>query len=259
MSTELVLPNPIAQVRQLRLAAARPAIFLSASVPVALEANRYMQADRVSIQEENERFTGGVRPERVRAAVSALTRVAMQHGLRLVFGAHPTISPMVLQAAMSMDALDESVLVFQSDAYRTLIPSQTLSLANWSKGRLVLTEQQPEAPRAPPHPGLKYRHPFPSSLKFMRELMMKTPGIVGGVFIGGLSGVEDEAALLGAARKRVKRYAIASTGGAAAVLAQQAGYHGTLGDPRILSNVLSYTVVASQIVQDLLLPSARGP
>ena len=56
----------------------------------------------------------------------------------------------------------------------------------------------------------------------MRALMLKTPGLCGAVFIGGMDGTEDEADLFESMHSRLPRYAIASTGSAALFLFDRA-------------------------------------
>lgn len=120
MSSSFTVPPPALDVGSLER---RPSIVLSASVPALLDASVYDPADSELVEESNRRYAADARPDRIRAAVSALTRVALGHSpsIRLVFGAHPTISPMILQAAADMDAMNESILVFQSEAYAGLI------------------------------------------------------------------------------------------------------------------------------------------
>lgn len=229
-----------------------PTLLLSASVPYPLEASKLDPADVSRLQQWTRQYVDTARPQRIRTAVSALTRVALNHGLRLVFGAHPSISPMVLQVARDMDAPPGSILIFQSEAYAALIPTPTWELASWKSGLMVQTPAQPELPH-------NRRHP--NSLRLMRELMARVPGVRAAVFVGGMQGVVDEADLFHAAHPQAKRYAVASTGSAALVLADRdpAAFHGTLGDPTVLRDNLSYSVVARRIVLDLPPPGTGRP
>lgn len=260
MTQRLVtLPPPVGDVSNLP---ARSSILLSASVPANRDLAQYEPADRDRVAGVNQLYASFARPERIRAAVVAITRVALQRGARLVFGAHPTISPMVLQVAEDMDAMPESILVFQSDAYRREIPGSTLEFANWSRGRLILTHAQPEPAFAPTPsvPPLKRLNPYPNSLAFMRELMMSVPGLVGAVFVGGMLGVEDEADLFARKHPRLRRYALGSTGSAAQRLVQEhpAHFHGTLADSLGFQKTLSYTVAASMVLDELMPPAGRS-
>jgi hypothetical protein len=239
----------------------RYAVFLSASIRINGDASEYIPADRPMINAENELYAATLRPDLIRAAVSALTRVALGHGMRLVFGAHPTITPMVLQAAKDVGAAPGSVLIFNSEVHKAGWETLTLRLAEWTAGQIVWTAAQPELPTHTASAGLKQRHRFPKSLERMRELMVSPPRIIGGVFIGGLGGVAREAQLFRHLRPGLKCYAIESTGGAALMLGQgdPTEFHGTLSDARALQSMSSYTVVARKIVHDMLPPGVAGP
>lgn len=248
----------------------RPSLLLSASIPVHRDPALFEPADRQRVAEVNRLYVASASPERIRAATIAVTRVALLRGLRLVFGAHPTISPLVLQVAEDVDAVDDSILVFQSDAYRDQLPGSTLQFANWSRGtrshgQLVLTTRQHDAstvPAAQPTPSgprlLRY-DPFPISLRFMRDRMTTVPGLVGAVFIGGMPGVEDEASRFAQRHPQLRRYAFDSTGGAAQRLVQQQplSFYGSLRNPAAFRRTPSYTVAASLMLDDLVPPGGR--
>lgn len=233
----------------------RPSLLLSASIPTARDPALYEPAERVRLAEDNRLYADSARPERIRAAVISLTRVALLRGLRLVFGAHPTISPLVLQVARDMNAGPESILVFQSRAYLAEIPGSTLEFADWSCGLLVLTPEQPETTQASlaSPPALKKLDPYPNSIGFMRELMTSVPGLIGGVFVGGMRGVDEEALRFTRHHPALPKYALGSTGAAARALvrADPSAFHGTLKDPAAFQRTLSYAVAASQIMEDL--------
>lgn len=257
-AADFSLPPP---VDKLSFLPAQKSIVLSASVPAWRNPLDFEPADQQAVEEINQNYVSNARPERIRAAVVALTRVALARQVRLVFGAHPTISPMILQVAQDMDARDDSILVFQSNAYRSIIPGSTLQFANWSRGRLILTREKPE-PHLVPTP-LKRLSPYPNSLKHMRTMMMEVPGVIGAVFIGGMNGVEDEADLFAQVHLhlRLRRYAFASTGSAALRLEQRfpGAFHGTLPDPQAFRTTLSYTIAASMVLDELVPPAAGSP
>ena len=96
----------------------RATLLLSASIPMDRDPALFEPTDRERVADINRLYASSARPERIRAATIAVTRVALRRGMRLVFGAHPTISPLVLQVAADLGAVDDSILVFQSDAYR---------------------------------------------------------------------------------------------------------------------------------------------
>lgn len=257
MSTaDFSLPPP---VDKLSFLPAQNSIVLSASVPAWRNPLDFESADRQAVEQINRNYVSNAKPERIRAAVVALTRVALARQVRLVFGAHPTISPMILQVAQDMDAPADSILVFQSNAYRAIIPGSTLQFANWSRGRLILTRKKPEQ-HVVPTP-LKRLNSYPNSLQHMRTMMMEVPGVIGAIFIGGMNGVEDEANLFARIHPRLRRYAFASTGSAALHLEQRSPgtFHGTVPDPQAFRATISYTVAASMVLDDLLFYSAGYP
>lgn len=244
----------VADAGDLRKLGDRPSLLLSASVPYLFTVENTDPQEHVHIARWNKLYVDAARPAKIRAAVMALTRVALSHGLRLVFGAHSSISPTVLQAAQDMGAPPRSILIVQSQIYQGKLPQSTLDLANWHPvGLLVMTRAQPEQRDSVRNP---------NSLRFMREMMVRVPGLLGAVFVGGMLGVEAEAdAFAQAPPPARKRYAVSSTGSAAEVLADRdpAGFHGTLSDPAPLRHGRSYSVVARRIVNDLLsAPSGVG-
>ncbi len=266
---ELILPDPVDNVSWLEN---RPSIFLSASVPYMRIPREFEPSDREAVEQINRRYVDGALPERIRAAVVALTRVALarpsrlplergkrdERPMRLVFGAHPSISPMILQAAQDMNAAADSILVFQSNAYRKIIPGSTLDLANWSRGRLILTRKKREAPfeptTTPSSKKLKRLSPHTNSLRFMRQLMLSVPGLLGGVFIGGMNGVEEEAAMFEKLQPGKPRFALPSTGSAAMLLDKEFRdvFDGNASDRKTFLETPSYTVAASIILDQLL-------
>jgi hypothetical protein len=229
----------------------RRSLLLSASMPQQLDPVDYVHEDRRQVQEINERYVATAQPERIRAAIIAITRIALNRGVRLVFGAHPTISPLVLQVAQGLGGNQDDILVFQSNAYRHLIPQSTLDLADWSRGRLILTSAQLETRPAPTAGQLKRLNPYPNSLFFMRKTMAEVPGLIGAAFVGGARGVLDESVRFSIAHPTLRRYAYSSTGGAAAHLWRLPRHAGAFRDPAAFDALRSYTVAASMMFDDL--------
>jgi hypothetical protein len=184
----------------------RPTLFLSASVPYRRKAGTDQQ------MLANPRYVAMSQPERIRVAVRELTHSALMRGIRLVFGAHPDISPLVLEAARKLPVVPGSILIFQSAVFEQIIPKSTLDLADWSKGVLFIT---PVINAGAPDSRER-------SLAEMRALMLKTPGLCGAVFVGGMDGTEEEADLFEVMHGNLPRYAIASTGSAALFLFERA-------------------------------------
>lgn len=249
------LPPPVTEVSWLPFV---PTLFLSASVPKFRSPAGFEPSDQQAVDRINRDYVAGARPERIRAAVIALASVALRRApMRLAFGAHPSISPMILQAARNLEAAPGSILVFQSDAYRDEIPGSTLDLADWSCGTLILTAKQPE-PHFNPTPtpsGKRLRRlsPYAKSLRFMRELMISVPGTCSAVFIGGMNGVEEEADLFERLQRGKPRFALPSTESAARRLDARypAQFNLSLPDPRAFRDTPSYALAASMILDQV--------
>lgn len=227
-----------------------PSVFLSVSVPY----KRHVAADTPLSQY----YLNTAEPVHIRSAVVALTRTMLLRNVRLVFGAHPSISPMVLDTARDValyrgvesegrapmqslstaQAAGARVLIFQSAYFQRELPESTLQLASWDAGVLVLTPAKSAKD---------------SSLTSMREMMISVPDLFAAIFIGGMEGVEEEAQLFRHYKPGKPMYAIASTGSAARKLWNTAPemYSGTLESPHMLRENASYTVLASDILSDL--------
>ena len=187
---------------------------------------------------DNSRKSAPIYPARIRDASSALGRAALTHNYRIVCHAHPSVTPMMLQLASDMGARKASVIVFASEfdlAYGAVPP-----FCNWSAGILVVTPNNRLSLNARGHAAA------------MRELMVRTPGMQGAVFIGGRRDVQFDADAFQAAHPFAKCYAIESTGSAAAALAGRphSNFHGDL-DRGLLRDSKSYSLIAHRIIQDL--------
>ena len=224
---------------------AAPALLLSASVPYRRAVPKGLKpAERERFELRNQHYLETTQPARIRSAVVELTRAALMRGVRLVFGAHPAISPMVLSAARDAGAPELSVVVFQSGIYEDEIPASTLELADWQAGKLFITQVCE---------GRNAEETKARSLAFMREMMVSVPGLRAAVFVGGMDGVEEEAQLFHRAHDGARRYALASTGSAALDLFERdrAAFSGSLRDARPLAVSRSYALVAKHILDDL--------
>jgi SLOG cluster3 family len=237
--------------------AERPAILLSASVPYIRETTPDMTPEeREQLRELSTRYVQSAQPQRIRLAVMELTKAALMRHAQLIFGAHPAISPMVLEAARNVGVEPDSILIFQSDFFANRIPRSTLALADWSAGRLFLTPQRPAR---------RQYNARKESLGKMRSLMVSPPNLRGAIFVGGMEGVEEEAKLFKSAHPNLPCYAIASTGSAALDLFDRTprrtpsgaphGFAGSLPDPDILKTGTSYSLLARKILDDMGIPA----
>ena len=168
------------------LEAARRGVFLSASVTDPRRHPKYFQTARANL---------------IREAVVALAAEVLPQG-ELVFGGHPSISPLVARVAGDLGRF-EGVVVFQSLWFhptegkdpKSRVPADSLAFP-----RITWT------PLADSREG---------SLEAMRRAMVGSRPFACGVFVGGMEGVEREWELFGDAQARAPAYAVASTGGVA--------------------------------------------
>lgn len=187
-------------------------ILLSASVPDPERDERFFQIPDAAFQIEQ--------------AVVSLARAVFAAGGRLAFGGHPSISPLVAliageyRSATYAESLKErappQVTIYQSEVFREWIPQDTDLLI-----RLGLAEEHwvPAAVGESYKPGAGSAHrQCPKSLLAMRARMIEETAPAAMVCIGGMEGVIAEAAMF-ACHGPV--FALARTGGAAFVLAQE--------------------------------------
>jgi hypothetical protein len=177
-------------------------VFLSASFPTPPRAEAYPPA----------------RPDEINDAVTAVARGILASGGRLVFGGHPTITPLVLLVAGEMAALGDMrgltgeqppVLVYQSRLYMHLITEETYALQDRGYGRIEWVDAAPgETPDN-----------NDESMRGLRERMFGETRPLAGFFVGGMEGIprerETAAVVLGAG---FRAFPLPSAGGAAATL-----------------------------------------
>lgn len=166
-------------------------VFLSASVPTGQKVYPRWQEHLESS-----------RPVLIRDAVLAVVREGLRSGFDFVFGAHPSIAPMVLTVAREFPSPHPRIEVFQSRFFEKVFPQETLELADGVHGKLTLVAEIPGDREA--------------SLRMVRERILSVPGLVGAIVVGGMNGVTDEATMFLDHHQRAKPlYAFGSTGGAA--------------------------------------------
>lgn len=178
-------------------------VFLSASVP----ADRTEWKDRLDLN--------------VDEAVIMLARAVFAQGGRLVFGGHPSISPLVLTIASEYAPLRETsepmALIYQSEIFRDIIPVQTNMLMQLGYGEIVWTPvAEGEVRRKDPETG---RQIAPRSLTLMRETMISQSKPAAFVAAGGMEGIIEEVQLFRRLRPEAPVFALATTGGASKTLA----------------------------------------
>ncbi|WP_165244552.1 SLOG domain-containing protein [Paludisphaera soli] len=185
----------------------RAPIFLSAGVP------------------DKDPHKYSVEPIAVREAVRALVG-AMLPARPLVFGGHPAISPMVWEDADSL-GLARDVFIYQSRLFATKVPKE----AHFFQGldRLVWTPAVPldrpgrDASLALMRDAMIVRRVLDESKVLDPSAPPDFPEYSAGVFIGGMQGIEDEWRLFRASYPNAPALLVASTGGAARLLIDDAG------------------------------------
>ena len=142
-------------------------------------------------------------PGEIADAVTAVVRAVLVAKGRLLFGGHPTITPLVLMVASELDA-KKAVDVFQSDWFAAEITRETRALQEAGFGKI---HRIPE------------RATREESLQTMREVMLgRDRKLIAGVFVGGMEGVREEYELFRRFQPRVPRVSLVGPGGAAAKL-----------------------------------------
>lgn len=170
------------------------AIFLSASVPDPRRGPEYAAtADSVAIQ----------------AAVSALVHVTLGRR-RLIWGGHPSITPMIWVVAEAM-GIDYGawVTLYQSRHFKEDFPAENKAFQN-----VVFTEDINENRSL--------------SLVEMRTQMFEQNNFDAAVFVGGMEGILDEYKLFSEIQNAAKIIPVAATGGAALELASKASDTGAV-------------------------------
>lgn len=133
------------------------AIFLSASVPVAGRRRYHETTDPRSIQ----------------FAVRELV-IAVIERQRIVWGGHPTITPMIWKVCKDLNInYAKSVVLYQSRFFQEHFPEESEHFES-----VVLVDAVPGDREA--------------SLLRLREAMLSRDDLTGAVFIGGMEGVEAE-------------------------------------------------------------------
>jgi len=159
-------------------------IFLSASVPDPERDPKYYRTADVSA---------------IRDAVRALVTIVLPKA-RLVWGGHPAITPLVRVVAEDVGITgSDRVRLFQSNFFRNQMPTSNASFEYVERVRAVRGDRE-------------------ASLQRMRRRMIGSEVFAGGIFIGGMDGVETEYQIFRELQPTAKAFPIASTGGAALII-----------------------------------------
>ena len=155
-------------------------------------------------------FPSGRRGEEVRPydasgvadAVTAIVRAVLLNEGKLLFGGHPTITPLVLMIGAEL-RVQRVVDIFQSQWFSEQITEETRTLAELGLGTIHWTQRC---------------RTLEASLTEMRRQMFGFVRPAGAVFVGGMSGIRAEYELFGSIRPGIPRIPVAGPGGAAAQL-----------------------------------------
>lgn len=194
-------------------------ILLSASVPADKRSEKY--------QEKYTRIKNA--QIQIEEAVIGLSRNIFQARGKIVFGGHPSISPLVAMVATEFkikkgienfernEISEKPINIYQSKAYENVIPKETTGLYSMGYSEIIWTE-------AVEGEQFNYRiNNIPQcekSLEQMRTQMME--GDVDAlVCIGGMEGVEKEFALFRELHPNKPIYVLKTTGGASKLLADE--------------------------------------
>lgn len=166
------------------------AIFLSASIPVKERDERYLKtADVVAIRD----------------SIIELVKICIANKIRIVWGGHPAITPLVYKAVElffsnqpKMETIQEYIHLYQSRFFEKYFPEDNNKFNN-----VYLTDALDS---------------IGDSLELMRMTMLKSETFSAGVFIGGMEGVEIEYKMFKDLHPDSPTIPVASTGAAAKLI-----------------------------------------
>jgi hypothetical protein len=199
------------------------AIFLSASVPDPERDPEFERDETTHIE--------------VGEAVVSLARAVFSEGGRLVFGGHPSISPLVAlvageyltgappaePGARTAEGPPDGgapVIIYQSRAFEHVAPPVTRLMEARGQAVIRWIDTAPAEGGAARGSGSRTH---PDSLLRMRLAMLQETRPTAMVCIGGMRGVLDEARLFAETRRGAPVYVLENTAGAAAVLGREPG------------------------------------
>ena len=155
------------------------AIFLSASLPDQNSSNFIGDADTIAVA----------------SAVRSLIYVVLGRK-RLIWGGHPSITPMIWSAAEYLDTnYADWVTLYQSTFFEDDFPEQNAKFKNVEFVDKVGKDLE-------------------ASLYEMRSRMFSDNSFSVAIFIGGMKGIRDEAKLLSELSPKTQLFPILTTGGA---------------------------------------------
>jgi hypothetical protein len=142
-------------------------------------------------------------PDAIAEAVTAVAQAVLTADGRIVFGAHPTISPLILLIAVELDR-HEVVEIYQSRYFEGRVPKETTDLIRRGYGVVHWTRYDPDD--------------LHGSLRVMRQEMLSRGSFAAAVFVGGMEGILEEDELVRTLQPHVPRLPLRAPGGAARVV-----------------------------------------
>jgi hypothetical protein len=150
-------------------------------------------------------------PGSISDAIVAIARGVLTAGGSLVFGGHPTVTPLVLLIAGEA-GVTRRVVAYQSRLFEHQITPETRALEHSGVGEIRWVEA----------PGRGQTGRLDASLADLRRRMLVETEPVAGFFVGGMEGIVDEWTLASELQPLMLRMPLGRPGGAAARLLQQA-------------------------------------
>jgi hypothetical protein len=194
-------------------------VLLSASVPSKKRSERFNE-------EYNKIKNAQIQ---IDEAVIALSRNVFQAGGKLIFGGHPSISPLVAMVATEFklnkeienssrnEAREKPITIFQSKAYENASQESSSGLFELGYTNIVWTDSVNGEKY---NPNIQDKAQCEKSLLFMRKQMMQE-NIDALVCMGGMEGVEQEFELFRDEYPRKPVFLLKTTGGATNIIANK--------------------------------------
>jgi len=170
-------------------------IFLSVSLP---------SADR------HQKYYLNTNPLNITNAVVSFIENILKRNGKIIFGGHPTISPLVLTIAkkfistLNGEKDPVRIYIYQSEIFKDKISKFTYELLDLGIGKIIWTNG--------------FNDSREKILYNMRVQMLKEHNISAGIFIGGMEGIEEEFILFREFYPENPMYLIGSSGGATKLL-----------------------------------------
>ena len=157
--------------------------------------------------------------QEIASAVKALVKTVFHAHGKIVFGGHPSISPLVLMMAREFGQCGR-IEIYQSEVFDETISKATTRLQAEEYGKIIrIPIDVGERARlgANPNPA-----DFPKSLTLMREAMLSQARTnpAAAVFIGGDTGLFEERTLFSVKVQGAPMYPVGAPGGAAREMAE---------------------------------------